>query len=82
MAHRLDPAEGSPAHDPHEVARLPHAEFAHVEDLIRQLGRMQAPSGISEEHRCLLPTAVRANFSWTDSSSGRTWSTGSLSWWF
>jgi hypothetical protein len=70
MAHRLDPPEGLPALAPEEIARILRAEFAHVEadaqagaevvaSMLRQFERMRAPQRIIEEHRRLLPSAIR-----------------------
>lgn len=70
MAHRLDPPVDSPALPPDEVERRLRAEFGHVEadadggaevvaSMLRQFERMNAPPEVVEEHRQLLPSAVR-----------------------
>lgn len=70
MAHRLDPPDDVEPLDPCEVVRRLHAEFSHVEadaqggaehvaGMIRQFERMSAPPAVIEEHRRLLPRAIR-----------------------
>src|SRR5579871_310996 len=70
MAHRLDPPEAAEALDPAEVVRRLRAEFFHVEAdasrgaehvaaMIRQFERMSVPPSVVEEHRRLLPSAIR-----------------------
>ncbi len=70
MAHRLDPPEATLALDPAEVVRRLREEFSHVEAdapggaevvaaVVRQFECMGAPQPVIEEHRRLLPAAVR-----------------------
>jgi hypothetical protein len=70
MAHRLDPIEDGEALDPGEVVRRLRAEFSHVAAdapggaehvaaMVRQFERMGAPPPVIEEHRRLLPSAIR-----------------------
>ena len=70
MAHHLDPPMECFALAPAEIECRLRDEFVHVEadaergsemvaSMIRQLERMNAPIAIIEEHRHLLPSAVR-----------------------